>query len=36
MLTRNAVAKYIIENTTHGEMVMVNENDLVGYRFWYG
>lgn len=36
MITRNAAAKYIIENTTEGEMEMVSESDLVGYRFWYG
>ena len=33
-MTRNAAAKYIIENTVEGEMEMVS--DLVGYRFWYG
>lgn len=36
MLTRNAAAKYIVENTTEGEMEMVSESDLVGYRLWYG
>lgn len=36
MITRNAAAKYIIENTVEGEMEMVSESDLVGYRFWIG
>lgn len=35
-MTRTDAVKYIIENTTEGTMTMVNENDLVGYRFWYG
>ena len=35
-MTRNEAAKYIVENTTEGEMEMVSESDLVGYRFWIG
>lgn len=35
-MTRNEVAKFIVENSTEGEMVMISETGLVGYRFWYG
>ena len=32
-MTRNEAAKYIVENTTEGEMVKVEE---IGYQFWIG
>lgn len=36
MMTRNAAVKYVIENSVEGEMEMVSDSDLVGYRFWIG